>query len=463
MKHSKKILFALASIVGVCTLQAQSLSQAINSVDNDLTSALQELTELRNTIADERIPLSEEVETLESTVMSLNNDLEREQRLRDNRELGLAQLQNEVDSKKEEIEYVGGLLRDFVRSFGAQLHVTEKQVYAAKVKNAESAALAGNLSEKELFDIEMGIVEDGLGRLEEIIGGYTFDGKAINDGEKIPGRFALIGPTVYFRSDDGASAGIADQEMASGEVTDATIRKAEFFNVATIGSTIDNESGELPMDATLGAAFTILLTKETVMERIAQGGFVGYIIVGLGLITALIGIFKIATISSFRVPSGTFVLDLAEMVKRGEKDQALSKAKSFGGLAGSMFEEAIENSDQPRGLIEEYLSVKIIIARRKLESLLPFVAIIAASAPLMGLLGTVVGMIKTFKLITVFGTGDARSLSTGISEALVTTQLGLCVAIPSLIVHGILNRMARTKWGQLEQDSIVFLNDVKDD
>jgi len=463
MKHSKKILFAIASIAGVCALQAQSLNTAISSVENDLESALKELSELREMIAAERIPLNEEVDSLESTVQSLNSDLERQQRLRDNRELGLQQLQNEVDSRKEEIEYVGGLLRDFVRSFGAQVHVSEKQLYADAVKNAESAALAGNLLEKELFEIQMGIVENGLDRLSETIGGYTFDGKAINDGEKVGGKFALIGPSVYFRSDDGTAAGIADQEMASGEVTDATIRKAEFFDTAAIASTIDNKSGVLPMDATLGAAFTILKTKESLGEHIAKGGVVGYVIVSLGIITGLIGLFKVISIFSFRVPSGAFVLDLAEMVKRGEKDKALSKAKSFGGLAGSMFEEAIENADQPRGLIEEYLSVKIIIARRKLESLLPFVAIIAAAAPLMGLLGTVVGMIKTFKLITVFGTGDARSLSTGISEALVTTELGLCVAIPSLIVHGILNRMARTKWGQLEQDSIVFLNDVKDD
>ncbi|MEQ9823140.1 MAG: MotA/TolQ/ExbB proton channel family protein [Puniceicoccaceae bacterium] len=463
MKHSKKILFAAASLMAVCALQAQSLSQAIASVDNDLESALQELAQLREEIAAERIPLSQEVDSLEATVLKLNNDFSRQQSLRDNRELGLQQLQNEVNSKKEEIEYVGGLLRDFVRSFGAQIHVSEKQLYADLVKNAESAALAGNLAEKELFDIQMGVVAKGLDRLSETIGGYTFEGKAINQGEKIPGKFALIGPTVYFRSDNGLAAGVADLEMASGEVTDATIRTADFFNVAAIGSTIDNGSGQLPMDATLGAAFTILQTKDTFFEHVAKGGFVGMMILCLGAVTALIGIFKIATITTFRVPSGSFVLDLAEMVKRGEKEKALEKAKSFGGLAGDMFQEAVANADQPRGLIEEYLSVKIIIARRKLESLLPFVAIIAAAAPLMGLLGTVVGMIKTFQLITVFGTGDARSLSSGISEALVTTELGLFVAIPSLIIHGILNRMARTKWGQLEQDSIVFLNDVKED
>jgi len=463
MKYSKKFLFVLAAIASVCSSQGQSLSQAINSVDNDLESALKELAQLRETISAERIPLNTEVDSLEAKVLSLNNDLDREQRLRDNRELGLQQLQNEVDSKKEEIEYVGGLLRDFVRSFGAQLHVAEKQLYGDEVKNAEAAALAGNLAEKELFDIQMGVVAEGLDRLEQMVGGYTFDGKAINNGEKIAGRFAMVGPTVYFRSNDGLAAGIADQEMASGEVVDATIRNADFFDNAGIASAIDNKTGVLPMDATLGAAFTILKTKESLSEHLAKGGFVGYVIVTLGCVTMLIGLLKILAITTFRVPSGSFVLDLAEMVKRGEKDQASAKAKSFGGLAGEMFLEAVENADQPRALIEEYLSVKIIIARRKLESLLPFVAIIAAAAPLLGLLGTVTGMIKTFKLITVFGTGDARSLSTGISEALVTTELGLYVAIPSLIVHGILNRMARTKWGQLEQDSIVFLNDVKED
>ena len=67
-------------------------------------------------------------------------------------------------------------------------------------------------------------------------------------------------------------------------------------------------------------------------------------------------------------------------------------------------------------------------------------------------------MIKTFNLITIFGTGDAKSLSSGISEALVTTELGLVVAIPALIIHGLLSRMARQKIGDMEQTAVGFIN-----
>ena len=91
---------------------------------------------------------------------------------------------------------------------------------------------------------------------------------------------------------------------------------------------------------------------------------------------------------------------------------------------------AVEHFDGKRRLLEELLYEKLLSIRPKLERFLPFLAVTAATAPLMGLLGTIDGMIKTFKLITKFGTGDARTLSSGISEALVTTN-GLVVAIPN--------------------------------
>jgi biopolymer transport protein ExbB len=118
----------------------------------------------------------------------------------------------------------------------------------------------------------------------------------------------------------------------------------------------------------------------------------------------------------------------------------------------------IDQFGTKRRVMEELFYEKLISIRPKLDRLLPFLAVTAAAAPLMGLLGTVTGMIKTFALITEFGTGDARSLSSGISEALVTTELGLIVAIPILVIHGILVRMSRGKVGRMEGAAMAFLN-----
>jgi biopolymer transport protein ExbB len=96
----------------------------------------------------------------------------------------------------------------------------------------------------------------------------------------------------------------------------------------------------------------------------------------------------------------------------------------------------------------------------KAQSLLPFVAISAAAAPLLGLLGTVTGIMNTFSLITIYGTGDVKTLSSGISEALITTEYGLIVAIPSLLLHAYLSSKARKISNRLETAGISFVNEV---
>jgi biopolymer transport protein ExbB len=91
---------------------------------------------------------------------------------------------------------------------------------------------------------------------------------------------------------------------------------------------------------------------------------------------------------------------------------------------------------------------------------LPFIAISATSAPLLGLLGTVTGIMNTFTLMTVFGTGDVKTLSSGISEALITTEYGLIVAIPSLLIHSFLSRKAKSITDEMDKAAIVFGNEV---
>ena len=91
---------------------------------------------------------------------------------------------------------------------------------------------------------------------------------------------------------------------------------------------------------------------------------------------------------------------------------------------------------------------------------LPFLALTATTGPLLGLLGTVTGMIATFKLISSFGSGDPKMLAAGISEALMATATGMGVAIPALLLHAFLSRKAKSILGSMEQTAVGFVNGV---
>ncbi|MEC7487640.1 MAG: MotA/TolQ/ExbB proton channel family protein, partial [Verrucomicrobiota bacterium] len=174
----------------------------------------------------------------------------------------------------------------------------------------------------------------------------------------------------------------------------------------------------------------------------------------------LVGVFKLQEITKFKAADPDEVLSVLRPIENNDVEAAKSAALAVSGAGSELLQAGLDNIDEKRGTLEEILYEKILSIRPKLERLLPFMALTAASAPLLGLLGTVTGMIKTFNLITIFGTGDAKSLSSGISEALVTTELGLIVAIPSLIMHGLLSRMARQKIGDMEQAAVSFTNGV---
>ena len=189
---------------------------------------------------------------------------------------------------------------------------------------------------------------------------------------------------------------------------------------------------------------------------------VGFAIIMLGILSLAIAGFKWWEISKFNVPTPIQINAILDDLSEGDQQSALKKAAAIPGKAGEMVVVAVEHFDGKRRLLEELLYEKLLSIRPKLERFLPFLAVTAAAAPLMGLLGTVMGMIKTFKLITKFGTGDARTLSSGISEALVTTELGLVVAIPILIIHGIMMRMSKGKVGSLEATALAFMNGLSE-
>ncbi|MBS3780771.1 MAG: MotA/TolQ/ExbB proton channel family protein [Desulfovermiculus sp.] len=121
-----------------------------------------------------------------------------------------------------------------------------------------------------------------------------------------------------------------------------------------------------------------------------------------------------------------------------------------------VIDKALEHVGQSRQVVENALQEGVLSQLPRLERFLPTLSVLAAIAPLLGLLGTVTGMISTFQAITVFGTGEPKVMAAGISEALITTQIGLGVAVPIMFLHHLLDRRVDRIIGDIEEKGAAF-------
>ncbi len=201
-------------------------------------------------------------------------------------------------------------------------------------------------------------------------------------------------------------------------------------------------------------------TRDTLWGHIKKGGPIMVPIIALGLAALSVALYKWGRLSFVRKPSQRQIAELMQAVARQDGAEALRKAKAIKGPIGSMLVVGVEHIKESRDLVEEVMYEAVLTTRHKLQSLLPFVATSATCAPLLGLLGTVSGIISTFKMMTAFGSGDAKTLSGGISEALIGTEFGLYVAIPSLLLHAFLSRKARGILDQMEKTAVALINQL---
>ena len=345
-----------------------------------------------------------------------------------------------------------------MRDFEGRLHIAELPTYEDVTGRAKLADQNVNLASEERRAAKVAVVRAALERLRDQLGGQRFAGEALVDGRLRSGQFVAMGPTVFFVTEDGGVTGLVEAQLNAADPVVVPL-DAEFAQGLTAIATTGQ--GLLPLDPTLGKALKVEKARKTVGQYIADGGVVGYVIIGLGIAALLLTSFKAIEIVRFPVAGPEEVDAILEDLAEGSQAAAAKRAEGIVGVAGEMLTVGVKFAGEQRAVLEELLFEKVLRVRPTLERFLPFLAITAAAAPLLGLLGTVIGMINTFQLITIFGTGDAKSLSSGISEALMTTALGLVVAIPTLILHGALSRLAKRKIGLLEELSVAFVNGVE--
>ncbi|MBT8043387.1 MAG: MotA/TolQ/ExbB proton channel family protein, partial [Verrucomicrobiae bacterium] len=192
-----------------------------------------------------------------------------------------------------------------------------------------------------------------------------------------------------------------------------------------------------------------------------KGGFWIWPILGIALFSIICGLIKFAQIIRIRTPEPEWVASILAAMREGETEQAQQLTESANHPVAGVIGRCLKYIKAGPDVVEEVLYEQLIGVQNKMQSWLPFIAITAATAPLLGLLGTVSGMIRTFNVITVSGTGDAKPLAGGISEALVTTLFGLVVAIPALIIHAMLSRRCQGIIQNTEKLGLTLVNGLR--
>ena len=215
-----------------------------------------------------------------------------------------------------------------------------------------------------------------------------------------------------------------------------------------IDDLVNGTSGQFPigLDPTRGQLLGLLVQSPSLTERIAQGKTVGYVIIALGIVGVLIAIWRVLALSAI----GGKVRRQIKNIKQPNENNPL----------GRVLKTAQDSASADIETIELKLGEAILRETPKFNSMLPLLKIISVVAPLLGLLGTVTGMIVTFQAITLYGAGDPKLMAGGISTALVTTVLGLCVAIPTVFLHTLVSSRARRLTQILQEEAAGMLAEL---
>jgi biopolymer transport protein ExbB len=456
--------FIFSSLLGVSfTLQlaAQDFNAVAASARTNLDQALADLATAQKQVGAERIPLARQLSATEDAVLNKRKEHEKLQRTRDNDLVDLNVLKDKVKKQKEELDYINGLLQEFATIFESRMHISELPVYQERLQAVRKQAGNPDLSLEQRIEEQFGLLGLAAGRIQALTGGHTFESHALSPtGTKEKGKTALLGPVALFAAANGNTVGMVERQVGSLEPSVVTV---DPLLVPAMKQMVTTGSGELALDATLGNALKLEAMKQTIVQKLAQGGPVMVPLLALGLSALLVALVKYFQLSRIHLATEADVQKVLGHVERGEENVALAYARNIRGPAGDLLSTAIEHVNEKKEYIEEILYEKMLGARIKVERGLAFLALAATTGPLMGLLGTVMGMIATFKLISSHGSGDPKLLAEGISEALIATATGMAVAIPSLLLHAFLSRKAKGVIGSMEQTAVGFINGVKEE
>jgi len=373
---------------------------------------------------------NEQVQMLNNTQAKRNQMLAESERLEtlfEENEIKLANLTDTLSKRMGSLKELFGVLQqvagDSSNKFSTS--VVSAEIAGRSTFMDELAQKMGSTSklasiediEKVWFELQREMTEQGK------VSRFTTD-VIVQGGEKAQqevvrvGAFNLIsnGKYLEFNPVTNTLSELNRQPVARFTATAEELQNAK------------NGVVQFALDPTGGSILGLLVQAPDTEERVHQGGTVGYVILGVGVIALLISLERFFSL-----------LIMGGKIRRQLKDDVARDDNPL----GRVMKVKDQFPDVAHDTLELKLSEAILREMPKVTRNLTLIKIISVVAPLLGLLGTVTGMINTFQAITLFGTGDPKLMAGGISQALVTTVLGLVVAIPTVFLYTLLNTRAK--------------------
>jgi biopolymer transport protein ExbB len=452
----KTLLAAGLICSALAAMAAEPMDKALEAAALDygkrLETAGRELVDVRARIAAERAPLAQKLREIEERLVAVEAESVRLQANEARAGNLRVRRQRENEKTASSLSYISNLAQESLKVFESGLLPGETGIYGGQLEaiRARLETPAANP------DAPLDVVDLLLARTRSSLGGRTLPGKALTseDNRVTEGVFTLFGPEVFFSTLSGADGGIVRTRTGAPYPIVHLVPDWKATEAAALAT---GKDGTVPADPSGGKALRLRQVQGTFLEHVHKGGVVAYIIIGVGLLSLTIIVLKLVDARNLRVDQPQQVRPILDLVAAGKIGQARQLALSLQATTREIFSAGLRHVGKSKDALEEHLVALLQEQHLHFERRLPLLTVIATASPLLGLLGTVMGMVKTFSLITVFGTGNAAKLSTGISEVLVTTELGLAVAIPTLVAHGFLAHRIQKKLSLLARHASEFV------
>lgn len=439
--------------------QPETLQAPIARAQQDIAVATAELNALRDATAAARAPLVQRVEALERQVREQRATADRLREWRTQGEREQRVLTETLQVSSAEAEYVYSALLEYRRSLETRGGPAEPPDLRAGLR-AVDELLRPDDDFAALGRSAAALVDLAVSRNRARLGGESFVGACLDaEGRERTGRFVTMGPLAYFADAEGTLAGVVGRRL--GSVQPALHASGADVAPTHVAQVASGASAVLPVDASGGDALLLSAARQSWWAHVHSGGAVMVPIIVVGLLAVVLVCWKWLALRRVTTPAPSDLEPIMVCLQAGDRAGAQAMAIALGPPLGEILRDGIGYLDAPPELLEELLHERVMGVLPRLDRHLGALAVLGGVAPLLGLLGTVTGMIHTFQIITLFGSGDTRMLSGGIAEALVTTEAGLVIAIPVVLVHAYFQRRVRAILAGLEQTVVAFMNRLK--